>query len=118
QDNVVVHVPHQGRTVIGNNVTLGHGSILEGCVIEDGVVIGMNAVVLQDANIGAASMVAAGSVVGEKARIPPAHLAAGTPARVKKALSGSAQAFTETSASIYRQLAAGYLAGKTRRQDA
>src|SRR4051794_36669186 len=63
QDNVVLHVSRQGATVIGADVTVGHGAVLESCVVGDGALIGMNAVVLQKAVVGAQALVAAGAVV-------------------------------------------------------
>jgi len=111
QDNVVLHAPTGGSTVIGQNVTLGHGSILEGCIVEDQAVIGMNAVILHGARIGAGALVAAGSVVGEKMEVPPGYLAAGNPAQVKKPLSENARSWIEISAPTYQELARKYLAG-------
>ncbi|HEY2933279.1 MAG TPA: gamma carbonic anhydrase family protein [Acidobacteriota bacterium] len=112
QDNVVVHAPRGGRTLIGKNVTLGHGCILEGCIIEDGAVIGMNSVVLHGARVGAGALVAAGSVVVEKMEVPPGYLAAGNPAQIKKPLSDNARSWINTSAPAYQDLASKYLSGK------
>jgi carbonic anhydrase/acetyltransferase-like protein (isoleucine patch superfamily) len=81
QDNAVVHCADGLPTVVGDHVIVGHGAMLEGCVIEDGAIVGMGAIVLQRARLGARSM-----------------LAAGVPARVKKPLSGSAQAWSQTAA--------------------
>ena len=53
QDNCVLHVSRQGATLIGDGVTVGHGAILESCTVGDGALIGMNAVVLQRAVVGA-----------------------------------------------------------------
>ncbi len=86
QDNVVVHCAAQLPTIVGDRVTVGHSALLEGCVIEDGSLIGMGAVVLQQARVGARSLIAAGAVVSERTEIPPGVLAAGVPARVKKQL--------------------------------
>ena len=66
--------------------------MLEGCVIEDGAIVGMGAIVLQRARLGAGSMLAAGAVLSERSEIAAGMLAAGVPAREKKPLSGSAQA--------------------------
>lgn len=110
QDNCVIHVSAQGPTLIGPDVTVGHGAILESCVIERGALIGMNAVVLQRAVVGAGALIAAGAVVPTDARIPDRHLAAGTPARVKKELAGESLDWILTSASHYVERSRSYLA--------
>jgi carbonic anhydrase/acetyltransferase-like protein (isoleucine patch superfamily) len=114
QDTAVLHCSHGLPTVVGRNVTVGHGALLEGCVIEDSVVIGMGAVVLQRARVGCGSMLAAGAVVAEGEEIPPGVLAAGVPARVKKEISGSSGAWIETAAREYQALRLRYL-GEGRR---
>lgn len=112
QDNAVVHCAEGLPTVVGRNVTIGHGALLEGCVIEDGAVIGMGAVVLQRARVGSGSMVAAGAVVREGQDIPPGVVAAGTPAVVKKQLEGSSRDWVESAARHYQELRARYLGGQ------
>jgi carbonic anhydrase/acetyltransferase-like protein (isoleucine patch superfamily) len=109
QDTAVIHCARGLPTLIGRDVTIGHGALLEGCVIEDGAVVGMGAIVLQRARVGAGSMVAAGSVVREGQEIPPGVLAAGAPAEVKKPLDGSARNWVATAAAEYRQLQRRYL---------
>lgn len=109
QDNAVVHCATGLPTLVGENVTVGHSAMLEGCVVEDGALVGMGAIVLQRARVGAGSMVAAGSVVGEGQEIPRGVLAAGTPAVVKKELSGSAADWVEKAAKEYQRLRLRYL---------
>jgi carbonic anhydrase/acetyltransferase-like protein (isoleucine patch superfamily) len=109
QDTAVIHCAHELPTVIGSDVVVGHGAMLEGCTIGDGALIGMGAIVLQRAQIGAGAMVAAGAVVSERTDIAPGVLAAGVPARVKKELSGSALAWTQRAADHYQQLREHYL---------
>jgi carbonic anhydrase/acetyltransferase-like protein (isoleucine patch superfamily) len=108
QDNAVLHAGHELPTVIGRDVTIGHGAKAEGCVVEDGAVIGTGAIVLQRARIGAGAMVAAGSVVREGQEIPPGVLAAGSPAVVKKQLDGSAREWVRTAAAEYQRLSERY----------
>ena len=108
QDNCVLHVSAQGATIIGEEVTVGHGAVLESCVVGRGALIGMNAVVLQRASVGEEALVAAGAVVGEGAEIPTRHLAAGIPARVKKELDGPSLRWITTSAPHYVELARSY----------
>ncbi|HEX8244029.1 MAG TPA: gamma carbonic anhydrase family protein [Longimicrobium sp.] len=110
QDNVVLHVSRQGATIIGPDVTVGHGAILESCVVGRGALIGMNAVVLQRATVGEQALIAAGAVVGSSSEVPPRTLAAGTPARVKKELEGESLRWVSTSAAHYVELSRTYLA--------
>ena len=102
QDGCVIHCARDLPTAIGANVTVGHMAMLEGCVIEDGALVGMGAIVLQRARVGVRSLVAAGAVVGEGVEIPPGVLAAGVPATVKKELAGSSQRWVQTAALEYQ----------------
>lgn len=87
QDGTIIHVMHDTHpTIIGDDVTLGHGVIAHGCTIRNRVLIGMGAVLLNGAEIGEDSIVAAGSLVTEGARVPPRSLVMGSPAKVKRAL--------------------------------
>jgi carbonic anhydrase/acetyltransferase-like protein (isoleucine patch superfamily) len=101
QDNCVIHVGDWQPTIIGADVTIGHGAKFESCTIEDGCVIGMNAVILQEALIGEGSLVAANSVVLEGTRVPPGSLVAGVPGKVRRALKGSASEFLRRSGAHY-----------------
>ena len=92
QDNAVIHAAEELPTVLGANVAVGHAAMLEGCVVEDGALIGMGAIVLQGARVGAGALVAAGSVVREGQEIPAGVVAAGVPAVVKKAVDGARRA--------------------------
>src|ERR671935_495766 len=60
QDNAVIHTAEGLPTIVGANVAVGHGAMLEGCVIDDGALIAMGAIVLQRAHVGAGAVVAAG----------------------------------------------------------
>lgn len=111
QDNVVVHTAEGLPTIVGADVTVGHAAMLEGCVVEDGAVIAMGAIVLQRARVGAGALVAAGSVVREGQDVPAGALAAGVPAVVKKDVDGSSRQWVETAAAEYRELRRRYLDG-------
>jgi len=88
QDGTVVHVMHDTHpTSIGDDVTVGHGAIVHGCTIHDRVLVGMGAIVLNGAEIGADSIVAAGTLVTEGAVIPPRSLVMGSPGKVRRPLS-------------------------------
>lgn len=87
QDNTVIHVTHgTGPTSIGADVTIGHGAIIHACTIEDYVLIGMGAVILDGAVIPKHCLVAAGAVVPPGKRYPEGHLLIGSPAKPFRAL--------------------------------
>jgi carbonic anhydrase/acetyltransferase-like protein (isoleucine patch superfamily) len=109
QDNAVIHTTPDHPTILKRDVTVGHGALLEGCCIESGAVIGMGAIVLHQAVVGERAMIGAGSVVTPGTSIPPRSLAAGSPAVVKKELSGAALRSVERSAPVYRELSQQYL---------
>ena len=109
QDNCVVHTNEDLPTLIGQNVTVGHLSLLEGCVIEDEAIIGMGSIVLNRARVGRRVMLAAGSVVNEDDEIPPEVLAAGAPAEIKKELDGSSSEWIEMAAREYQELRLRYM---------
>lgn len=110
QDNCVVHVGDWAPTVIGEDVTVGHGATFESCTIGDRTVVGMNAVILQNARVGRECLLAAGTVLLEGADIPDRSLVAGVPGRVKKTLEGNAARWIEGGGSHYVALSRDYLA--------
>jgi carbonic anhydrase/acetyltransferase-like protein (isoleucine patch superfamily) len=109
QDGAVVHVGDWGPTIVGPRVTVGHGAAFECCEIGEGSLVGMNAVILQEAVIGKECLVAAGSVVLEKAVIPDRSLVAGVPAKVRKSLEGTSVEWVARSWRHYRDLSRRYL---------
>jgi carbonic anhydrase/acetyltransferase-like protein (isoleucine patch superfamily) len=93
QDGTVVHVMRETHpTVIGDDVTIGHGAIVHGCTIENRCLIGMGAILLNGCRIGSGSIVAAGSLVVEGAVIPPGSMVKGTPGRVWRQLTAEEDA--------------------------
>ena len=84
QDNATVHCDPDFPVHIGENVTVGHNAVIHGCTIEDDVMIGMSATVLNGAVIGKGSIVGAGALVREGQIIPPNSLVIGLPAKVVK----------------------------------
>jgi carbonic anhydrase/acetyltransferase-like protein (isoleucine patch superfamily) len=110
QDNAVVHVSDGGGTYIGDDVTIGHSAVMEDCRIERYALIGSNATLLNGCTIGEGTLIAAGSVVAEKAMIPARVVAAGAPAKVKKPLEGNAASWIEIAAEEYVKLSRLYLA--------
>ncbi|MFH1723151.1 MAG: gamma carbonic anhydrase family protein [Elusimicrobiota bacterium] len=85
QDLAVVHTRRGCPTIIGKDVTLGHGVIVHGARIGDGALVGMGAI-LMEAVVGARSLVAAGALVPSGARIPPRSVVVGAPAKVVRRL--------------------------------
>ena len=108
QDNAVLHSTDHLPTVVGDGVTVGHGAVLEGCRVERGALVGMNAVILHGAVVGEEALVAAGSVVTDGARIPPRTMAAGAPCQVRKQLSGASADWIAGAASAYVRLSRRY----------
>ena len=81
QDGAVIHCTYQKTgTTIGNNVSIGHNAIVHGCVIDDNVLVGMGAIVMDNAHIGSNSIIAAGAVVLEGTIVEPGTIYAGVPA--------------------------------------
>ena len=111
QDNVVVHCAEGLPTLIEKNASVGHSAQLEGCVVEQGALVGMGATMLQRSRLGAGSMLAAGAVLQEGSEIPAGHMAAGVPATVKKQLDGSSDRWVGITARHYQERAVKYRAG-------
>jgi carbonic anhydrase/acetyltransferase-like protein (isoleucine patch superfamily) len=85
QDGVVIHCTYEKtKTVIGNNVSVGHNAIIHGCTIEDDVLVGMGAIIMDNAYVGANTIIAAGAVVLEGTRIEKGTIYAGVPAKKVK----------------------------------
>lgn len=85
QDGAVIHCTYKRtQAIIGNNVSIGHNAIVHGCKIADNVLIGMGAIVMDNAEIGSNSIIAAGAVVLEGTIVPPGVIYAGVPAKKVK----------------------------------
>ena len=103
QDCAVLHGQRNLYPVIvGDWVTIGHNATVHGCVIEDEVVIGMGATILNNSRIGAGSIIAAGAVVPEHTVVPPRSLWAGVPAKMRRELG-------ERDRALIREYAQNYL---------
>ena len=88
QDGAIIHCTYlKSKTIIGNNVSIGHNAIVHGCVIEDNVLVGMGAIIMDHAKIGTNSIIAAGAVVLEDTRVEPGSIYAGVPAKKVKDIS-------------------------------
>src|SRR5215467_12680490 len=87
QDGCVVHgMIGTHPTAIGDGVTIGHGAIVHGATVEDRCLIGMGAILLNGAHVGAGSIVAAGTLLVEGMKVPPKSLVMGSPGKVKRSL--------------------------------
>ena len=88
QDGACIHCTYEKtKTIIGNNVSIGHNAIVHGCTVEDNVLIGMGAIVMDRSRIGSNSIIAAGAVVLEDTVVPPGTIFAGIPAKKVKDIS-------------------------------
>lgn len=88
QDGACIHCTYQKtKTVIGNNVSIGHNAIVHGCTVADNVLIGMGAIVMDNVKVGENSIIAAGAVVLEDTEVPPGSIFAGVPAKKVKDIS-------------------------------
>lgn len=102
QDGVVIHCTYQrAATVIGARVSIGHRAILHGCTVEEDVLIGMGAIIMDHAIIGAGCIIAAGAVVLENTHCEPGYLYAGIPARKVKPVTEEQQAVIQRTAENY-----------------
>jgi gamma-carbonic anhydrase len=106
QDNSVVHLSDERPCLVGDDVTVGHGAILHACTVENEVLVGMGAVVLDGAVVGANSIVGARALVTQRMHIPPGSLVLGSPARVVRALAPDEQASMKHLAAKYAAYAA------------
>lgn len=109
QDGSVLHVQGDIPLVIGNRVTLGHSATVHACTLEDRVLIGMGATVLDRARIGECSIVAAGSLVRMDTIVPPRTLFAGVPARCVRELTDADVELIDMHWKNYVEYTAAYL---------
>lgn len=88
QDGAVLHCTYKKTTVtLGNNVSIGHNAIVHGCKVDDNVLIGMGAIVMDNCQIGSNTIIAAGAVVTEGTIVPSGCIFAGVPAKKIKDIS-------------------------------
>jgi carbonic anhydrase/acetyltransferase-like protein (isoleucine patch superfamily) len=87
QDGAVIHCTYEKTiTVIGNNVSIGHNAIVHGCTLEDNVLVGMGAIVMDNVVVEQNSLIAAGAVVLENTRVESGSVYAGVPAKKVKSM--------------------------------
>jgi carbonic anhydrase/acetyltransferase-like protein (isoleucine patch superfamily) len=112
QDNAVIHVREGIETRIGDQVTMGHGAIVHGAQIEDTVLIGIGAIILDRARVGEGSIIGAGAVVTEGTQIPRRSIVLGVPGKVVKEVTAEQIQWIEANAKSYTELAQRYLTGE------
>lgn len=110
QDNCVLHVDPGMPMTIGDGVTVGHGAILHSCTVGDNSLIGIGAIVLNEAVIGRDCIIAAGALVPPRAVIPDGSMVMGSPAKVRRQLTEDDIAANRQSADFYVQEAEEYRA--------
>ena len=111
QDGAVIHADDGVPTTIGEDCVVGHRAIVHGTVLEDGVLVGMGAIVLNRVHVGRGSIIGAGAVVTEGMQIPAGSLVLGVPAKVVRQLDEAQQARTLANAQRYVVLAGRYRDG-------
>lgn len=108
QDNCCLHVQRdQFPLILGNRVSVAHSVTLHGCVIEDNVLIGMGAIVMNGARIGTGSIVAAGALVPEGMQVPPGSVVMGMPGKIRREATDQDRLRIKTHADsyiMYRQI--------------
>lgn len=112
QDLSVVHVDPDRPTRIGPRVAVGHRAILHGCDVEEGVLVGMGAIVLSHARIGRGSVIAAGALVPEGMEVPPGSLVIGIPGRVAREVDDGLRSRIARTVRHYRVLGEGHRRGR------
>ena len=111
QDNCTLHTSSESDCVVGFGSTVGHGAVLHGCRLGRNVLVGMNSVVLDDAEIGEESLIAALSLVKSDMRAAPRSLIAGAPAKVVRKIEAGKIGWRMDEDGEYVRLARRSLAG-------
>ncbi|MEG0374986.1 MAG: gamma carbonic anhydrase family protein [Raoultibacter sp.] len=101
QDNATLHSDYDCPIIIGDRVSVGHNAIVHGAIIEDDVIVGMHATVMDGARVGRGSLIAAGALVKEHEIIPERSLVVGVPGRVVRTLDEQAYERNLANAKVY-----------------
>lgn len=108
QDNCVIHTSKGFPVILGNDVSVGHGAILHGCSIQDRVLVGMGAIVLNGAKVGSGSIIGAGAVITEGKEIPPDSVVVGVPGKIVRQTGADQRQHILNNAVSYVELAREY----------
>jgi gamma-carbonic anhydrase len=102
QDGAVIHCTYQrAKTIIGSNVSVAHNAIVHGCTVEDNVLIGMGAIIMDGAIIGSNSVIAAGAIILPGTKVEPGSMYAGNPAKRMKDISDEMREVIQRTAKNY-----------------
>ncbi|MCU1692639.1 MAG: gamma carbonic anhydrase family protein [Frankiales bacterium] len=104
QDGCVLHADPGFPLVVGAGVSVGHAAVLHGCTVEDDVLVGMGAVVMNGARIGTGSMIGAGALVSPGTVVPPGSLVVGTPGKVRRETTAEERELIALNAAVYLDL--------------
>jgi carbonic anhydrase/acetyltransferase-like protein (isoleucine patch superfamily) len=114
QDCAVLHGQRNLYPVlVGDGVTIGHNATVHGCILEDDVLIGIGAIVLNGARIGTGSIIAAGALIPERTHIPPHSLVTGVPGRIRRPTTEADLTLIRLYANNYLDYTRHYLAEST-----
>ena len=108
QDNCSLHADPGSPCRVGSGVSIGHNAVVHGCTVEDDVLIGMSATVMNGAVVGTGSLVAAGALITEGTVIPPNSLVAGVPGKVRRETTEEERESIRQNALRYRERPADY----------
>lgn len=112
QDGAVVHTADELPAIIGQLVTVGHKAVVHACTVEDEVLVGMGAIILDGAQVGTRSIIGANATVTQGMKIPPGSMVLGTPAKVVRSLSEAEQEEIKMWALRYVRLSREYLSAR------
>lgn len=110
QDSSVLHVQNDTHPLnIGNNVSVAHGVMVHGCTLRNNTLIGIGAIILNGAEIGEYSLIAAGTLIKEDTKIPPGVLVAGVPGVIKRDITDADKEMIDLTARRYVEYSRGYM---------
>lgn len=110
QDGAILHVADEFPCIVGERVTIGHRAIVHACRVDDEVLIGMGAIIMDGAHVGARSTIGAGALVTKGMIIPEGSLVVGSPARILRPLSQEERAANARLALKYVEVSRRYMA--------
>ena len=108
QDGCVLHADRGVPLRLGAGVTVGHNAVLHGCTVDDDVLIGMGAIVLNGASIGSGSIIGAGAMVPEGTQVPPNSMVLGLPGKVRRETTNGEREGIRANARLYVERVAEY----------
>lgn len=115
QDGAVIHADPGKPTIVGADCVIGHRAVVHGTVLEDGVLVGMGAILLNGVHVGQGSIIGAGAVLTENTHVPAGSLVLGVPGKVVRQLDAEQRARILDNAARYVKLAAAHRSGAVAR---